>query len=103
MHTVGVAIMLVADAQKYYELKHRKALITNGMFKWIRHPNYTGEMMIYASYAVVVWHWIPWVILAWVWCGFFAVNILRKEQSMSRYSEWGAYKARTKLLIPKIF
>ncbi len=102
-YSLGLAIMLSADAQKYYTLKHQKGLITSGMFGLIRHPNYLGEMMIYGSFAIVVGHWIPWAILAWVWFGYFSVNIIMKERSMSRYPEWTVYKSQSKYLIPYIF
>ena len=62
------------------------------MHRYIRHPNYTGEMMIYGGLALLVWHWIPFVVLAWVWIGLF-LNMVVKEASMSRYPEWAAYKA----------
>ena len=103
IHTLGVVIMMVADSQKYYTLKYHQGLITEGMFKYIRHPNYLGEIMLYASYAMIVQHWIPWAILAWVWIGVFLINILQKEASMSRYPEWEEYKKKTGLLIPKLF
>lgn len=102
IHTLGVAVMLVADAQKFFTLKLEKKLITTGMFKHVRHPNYLGEMMIYASYAIIVWHWLPWVILGVIWTQLFLVNMLIKEDSMSRYPEWASYKKRTGKLLPKI-
>ena len=61
-------------------------------FRYVRHPNYLGEMMIYGSFALMVWHWLPFAVLAWVWIGLFAVNIRLKEASMSRYPEWEQYK-----------
>jgi protein-S-isoprenylcysteine O-methyltransferase Ste14 len=100
LHTLGVAIMMTADAQKFFTLKYKRGLITTGMFRYVRHPNYLGEMMIYGSYAIMAWHWIPWVILAWVWLGLFAVNISMKERSMSRYDEWAEYKKKSYFLIP---
>ena len=100
LHTLGVVIMMASDCQKYYTLKYHKGLIEEGMLKYIRHPNYLGEMMLYGSYALLVNHWIPWVILAWVWSGIFLVNMVMKEASMSRYPEWKAYKARTGMLLP---
>ncbi len=103
MHTLGVAIMMTADAQKFFTLKYKRGLITTGMFRHIRHPNYLGEMMIYGSYAIVAWYWIPWAILAWVWIGLFAVNMSMKERSMSRYPEWAEYKKASSYLIPKVF
>ena len=103
VHTLGVVIMMTADCQKYFTLKYRKGLIREGLFKYIRHPNYLGEIMLYASYAMIVQHWIPWAILAWVWIGVFLVNILQKEASMSRYPEWADYKKQSGMLIPKLF
>jgi protein-S-isoprenylcysteine O-methyltransferase Ste14 len=100
LHTLGVVIMIAADCQKHFTLRLRPGLITTGMFRHVRHPNYTGEMMLYGSYALLVGHWIPWAILAWVWCGIFMVNILAKEISMSRSPEWAAYRRRTGMLLP---
>ena len=103
IHTLGVVIMMTADCQKYFSLKYHRGLIREGLFKYIRHPNYLGEIMLYASYAMIVQHWIPWAILAWVWIGVFLVNILQKEASMSRYPEWTEYKKQSGMLIPKLF
>lgn len=100
LHTLGVVIMMTADIQKYYTLKYKRGLITEGMFKYIRHPNYLGEIMLYGSYALMVQHWIPWAILLWVWIGIFTVNMIAKEASMSRYPEWAAYKKRSGWLLP---
>jgi protein-S-isoprenylcysteine O-methyltransferase Ste14 len=102
LHTLGCVIMIAADAQKYFTLQHRRGLITTGMFARIRHPNYLGEMMIYGSYALMVWHWLPPIVLAWVWGGVFAVNMILKEASMSRYPEWAAYRKRTWWLVPRV-
>ena len=103
LHTLGVVIMMTADCQKYFTLKYHPGLIREGLFKYIRHPNYLGEVMLYASYALIVQHWVPWAILAWVWIGVFLVNILQKEGSLSRYPEWAEYKKQSGMLIPKLF
>ena len=78
----------------------QRGLITDGLFRYIRHPNYTGEMMIYLGFALLVWQWIPFAVLVWIWFGLFTANMLTKEASMSRYPEWAAYKKRTKWVIP---
>lgn len=102
LHTLGVAIMMAADCQKNTTLRLRRGLITDGMFARIRHPNYLGEMMLYGAYALLVQHWLPWLILAWVWGVVFLTNIMLKEASMSRYPEWQAYRARTGMLLPRL-
>ena len=40
--------------QKYFVLRARRGLITDGLFSRCRNPNYLGEMMIYGSFASMV-------------------------------------------------
>ena len=94
--------MMGSDAQKYFTLRLRRGLITDGFFVRVRHPNYLGEMVLYASFAWVAGHVLPWLVLAWVWLALFVPNMLGKEASMSRYPEWAAYKARTGMLLPRL-
>ena len=101
--TVGLTLMLGADAQKHAMLAARPGLITAGFYARTRHPNYLGEMLIYGSFALMVRHWIPWAILAFIWTSVFMTNIAAQEFSLSRHPGWDAYKARTGLLLPRIF
>ncbi len=100
MFALGVVIMMVSDCQKYFTLELKRGLITEGMFKYVRHPNYLGEMLVYASFALLSQHWIPWLVLAFIWIWVFYVNISMAEASMCRYPEWEGYKARSGLLLP---
>lgn len=102
IYAIGVVLMMGSDAQKYFVLKERRGLITTGFFARTRNPNYLGEMMLYGSFALVAGHWIPWVVLAWVWGAAFLPNMWKKDASMSRYPEWAAYKARTGLVLPRL-
>ena len=97
---LGTSIMMTSDCQKRFTLKYHAGLITGGMFKRIRHPNYLGEMMVYASLALLVRHWIPWAVLAYWWLCVFLVNMLTIEASLSRYPEWEEYRRKTSMLIP---
>jgi len=101
--TFGVVIMFGADVQKFVQLRARRGLISNGLFTYIRHPNYLGEMMIYASFGMMAWHWLPVLILGYIWVGTFSVNMVMKEASMSRYPEWAQYKKRSWWLVPGVF
>jgi protein-S-isoprenylcysteine O-methyltransferase Ste14 len=101
--TVGLTLMLGADAQKHAALAARPGLITTGFYARMRHPNYLGEMLIYASFALMVRHWIPWAILAFIWTCVFLTNIAAQEVSLSRHPGWATYKARTGLLLPRVF
>ncbi len=101
-HTMGLALMLGADAQKHFTLRHRPGLVTEGFFARTRNPNYLGEMMIYGSYGLLAAHWAAWAILGWVWLGVFLPNMLVKDASLARHAGWAEWKARTGLLLPRL-
>ncbi len=100
---LGCIIMTAADVQKFCTLKLQPGLITDGMFKHIRHPNYLGEMMVYGAFALLAWHWIPALVLAFFWATMFSTNMVMKEVSMSRHAQWPAYRKKTWWLLPGIF
>jgi protein-S-isoprenylcysteine O-methyltransferase Ste14 len=101
VYILGVFYHYGSDAQKYYTLQARKGLITDGFFGRTRNPNYLGEILIYAGYATLSCHWLPFLVLAgWVF-GFFVRNMLAKDRSMARYPDFAAYKRRTGLLLPR--
>jgi protein-S-isoprenylcysteine O-methyltransferase Ste14 len=102
VHTLGLAVMVAADAQKNFLLRVRSGLIQDGLFARTRNPNYLGEMMVYAAYALLVRHWLPWLVLGIIWSLVFLPYMLMKEASLSRYPEWAAYRARTGLLLPRL-
>jgi protein-S-isoprenylcysteine O-methyltransferase Ste14 len=102
LYAVGVVLMAGADAQKFFVLRARPGLIVDGFFARTRNPNYLGEMMLYASFALLAGHWLPWLVLLWVWGGVFLPNMLRKDARMARHPEWAAYQARTGLLLPRL-
>lgn len=99
----GTGIMLAADAQKYFTLRLERGLISTGMFRHVRHPNYLGEMMIYGGFALLAWHWLAIIVLGYFWGVLFSTNIAMKEASLSRHAGWAAYKARSARLIPGVF
>lgn len=100
VYALGLVLMVGSDAQKHFALRARPGLITDGFFAIVRHPNYLGEMMLYASFACVAGHWLPWLVLAWVWGAVFLPNMMRKEARLARYPEWAEYAARTRFLLP---
>ena len=57
---LGSVIMIAADAQKFFTLRVKRGLITDGMHRWVRHPNYTGFRC---------WCWLGsgWVFLLSTW------------------------------------
>lgn len=102
LYILGIFLHYVSDAQKYYTLQFRKGLITEGLFRRTRNPNYLGEILIYTAYAMLSMHWLPYIILcAWIF-GFFLRNMVAKDRSLSRYAEFSNYQNRSGLLFPKL-
>jgi protein-S-isoprenylcysteine O-methyltransferase Ste14 len=99
MHTQGITWMIAGDCQKYFSLKYRKGLITDGVFSYTRNPNFLGVILIYASYAILADHWLGYLVLAYT-IVFFYSRMHVKDASISRYPEWDAYAARSSRLIP---
>jgi protein-S-isoprenylcysteine O-methyltransferase Ste14 len=98
---LGVFLHYVTDAQKFVTLQVRKGLIVDGLFSRTRNPNYLGEVLTYTGFVVVSWHWQAAVVLAG-WSLYYLRNMRRKDQSLSRYPEFAAYKRRTGMLLPAL-
>lgn len=104
MYVFGVSIMLLSDCQKYFTLKYKKGLISEGMFYVNRNPNYFGEILLYASFAVLVGKWTPWIILLTVWFVVFNLNMyLKDEASLKKKAGWEEYSKRSSKILFKVF
>lgn len=103
LNILGVFLHYASDAQKYYTLKYRPGLITEGFFARCRNTNYLGEIFIYTAFAMLAQHWLPFLILAGFSAGVFLPNMRKKDQSLSRYPEFEDYQARSGLLLPRLF
>jgi protein-S-isoprenylcysteine O-methyltransferase Ste14 len=99
---MGVFLHYTSDAQKYYTLKYRPGLITEGFFAKCRNTNYLGEILIYSSFALLACHWVPWLILSAFVSVIFVPNMRKKDQSLARYPEFANYQAQSGLILPKL-
>lgn len=103
LNIFGVFLHYSSDAQKYYTLKYKPGLITEGFFARCRNTNYLGEMFIYISFAILAQHWLPFLILGGFFALIFIPNILKKDKSLSRYLEFTEYKTNSGLIIPQLW
>lgn len=99
---LGIFLHYASDAQKYFTLKYQPGLITEGFFARCRNTNYLGEILIYLGFAMIVAHWLPFIILGGFIALVFLPNMRKKDQSLSRYPEFVAYQAKSGLLFPQI-
>jgi hypothetical protein len=52
---------------------------------------------------MLVQHWLPFLILAAFIAGMFIPNMIKKDRSLGRYSEFADYKTRSGFLLPRLF
>lgn len=99
MHTWGISWMIAGDCQKHFQLKYHRGLITTGMFRYCRNPNFFGEILIYLAYAILADSPVSWIVFAYA-VSYFYVRMLIKDESISRYPQWEAYQAVSSRVIP---
>jgi steroid 5-alpha reductase family enzyme len=99
LHTWGITWMIAGDCQKHFQLKYHRGLMTDGLFRYSRNPNFFGETLIYLAYAVLANHWLTWLVFLYM-LGYFYIRMLVKDGSISRYPEWPAYVARSSRMVP---
>lgn len=105
----GMTLSLVALLQlrraltPFPEPRADGALRTDGLYAWVRHPVYTGLIIVAAGWGLYCFS--PWGIAT---CGalliFFDRKASREERALNRrYPNYGAYAARVNKLLPGIY
>lgn len=95
-----------ADIQMHTFRKHRNgAFIRNGLWKYSRHPNYLGEILMWWGVALAVVCAAPsvWYLAAGAFANtvlFLAVSIPMADGRQSRKEGFAAYKEQTRMLLP---
>lgn len=103
MCMIGVMLHFGSDAQKYFTLKYREGLITEGFFSRSRNMNYLGELLIYCSFALLTVNALGFLGIGLFFSGAFIPNMIKKDKSLSRYPEFTVYKNKSGLLFPTLF
>lgn len=77
-------------------------LITSGLYKRIRHPIYTGVLLV--AFGITIWH----VHVVTMTATIFLVGLLtykslyEEEMLMEQYPDYGKYRQRTGRFFPKL-
>ena len=122
--TIGVITFILgwliewrADAQKSrHKMKkeNQRKFISTGLYKWVRFPNYLGEILIWFGIFIACtpvlsgWQWLSRISPMWVailLTKISGIPLLVKVQD-KKYGQMDAYKeyiAKTKKLIPGIY
>jgi len=111
LYTAGLAMAIAGRAQlgnSWSDIETpgqvaKASLICHGLYRYIRHPIYTGILlaMIGSAIAVSVW----WLIAVALIGGYFIDSAFVEERNMTRLfpSAYPEYQQSTNMLIPFIF
>ena len=104
LYVIGVFLHFTADMQKHMWLKLRPGeLLTEGLWRRLRNPNYLGELLIYLGFGLLARHWLPIALLGLFVAVYWLPNMRRKDRSLARYPDFAAYRLRSWLFIPFLF
>ena len=104
---IGAAtLQLFSDVQmQRYRKSGEHGLIRTGLWKYARHPNYLGEILMWWGVGIQAVSVMPdhWYLLAGALANtimFFAVSIPLADKRQSQKPGYAEYKAATRSLVP---
>lgn len=105
--SLGAATMQgIADIQMHKFRRNRNgSFIRNGLWKYSRHPNYLGEILMWWGVGLAVVFAAPdvWYLLSGALANtvlFLAVSIPLADGRQSRKEGFSLYKKQTRMLLP---
>jgi protein-S-isoprenylcysteine O-methyltransferase Ste14 len=105
---VGILLVVVGWAavhKRYWsQAAGRGELITNGIYAYIRHPQYTGFMLITLG-MLFDWATPPMLIMYPILCWLYYRLARREEADMAQEfgPAYAAYQQRTGMFLPRLF
>jgi len=87
------------------ELRKEHRLITQGVYRTIRHPMYSALILYAIGQALVVPNWVAGFTNLIAFTLLFALRVRAEEKMMTDQfgAEYAAYSARTKRLVPGVW
>jgi protein-S-isoprenylcysteine O-methyltransferase Ste14 len=110
IYLVGLVISVTSRLQlgknwvdmEDYQLVPEHSLITHGLYRYIRHPIYTGDFLLFVGLELALGSWL--VLAALLVIPISIRQILTEEALLSqRFPDYHAYRLHTKRFIPLVF
>lgn len=111
---IGFGLEAVADDQKRRFRRNpanQGQFISSGLWRWSRHPNYFGEIVLWIGVAIIAtpvlagWQWIGWISPLFVMLLLTRVSGIPMleayaDKTWGGQDDYETYKRRTSILIP---
>jgi protein-S-isoprenylcysteine O-methyltransferase Ste14 len=114
----GVAVMALGLAVRIWavaalgrsfrttvEVDPGQAVVTSGPYRWIRHPSYTGLLLIVAGYGLALGGWLSFAACLVLPLPAILHRIRIEEAELDRVlgDAYGNYRATTARLVPRVW
>ena len=99
----------IFQLRKYFtvnvSIREDHQLIQKGLYRYLRHPSYSGSMLSFLGLALVFNNWITFLIIFFpiLFAFLYRISVEEAELLISFGENYLAYAHRTKKLIPGIY
>ena len=112
-HLVTMAGIAVGVATLYYnrpgnfsvhpEPRQEAVLITQGPYRWVRHPMYLSVILVLLGLALHAGSLVGWSSMALATGAMLAKSVIEEQYLSTKFPNYKAYQARTKRVIPLLW
>ena len=114
----GVALFVIGILLRWYSIIHLgrfftvdvaiaadHQLVDTGPYRFVRHPSYTGALLAFIGFGLVMRNWASLLLIsAPIFIGFlYRINVEERALLGALGERYRAYSTRTKRLIPFIY
>lgn len=115
---VGVAVFFIGIGLRWYAIIHLgrfftvnvtiasdHQLVDTGPYRLVRHPSYTGALLAFVGFTLVVRNWVSLlVVLVPITVAFlYRINVEERALLEALGDRYRSYMARTKCLVPLVY
>ncbi|MDP9003652.1 MAG: isoprenylcysteine carboxylmethyltransferase family protein [Verrucomicrobiota bacterium] len=115
---VGVTVFVVGTVLRWYSIIHLgrfftvnvaiasdHQLVDTGPYRFVRHPSYTGALLAFIGFALVLRNWASLLIISLPIAVAFIYRIKVEEDALTQAlgDRYRGYMTRTKRLIPFVY
>jgi protein-S-isoprenylcysteine O-methyltransferase Ste14 len=80
--------------------KQNGQLVTNGLYHWMRHPIYTGILLVSYGYAIYSSSWLRLIVACVLLILFYLKSSYEEKLLSKKFSDYTAYQKRTARFFP---
>jgi protein-S-isoprenylcysteine O-methyltransferase Ste14 len=78
------------------------ALVTDGLYRWVRHPIYTGVLIIVVGLVAPSGRWLTLIVGCVTVAFFFAKSAWEEQRLADQYPDYAEYQRSTPRFVPRL-